>query len=155
MQEDVHAPHVEEPAGRIGLRLAVWYSAVFVVSSLAIVLLTYTLLASSLGERDRQIVMSTLREYSQRYSAGGLRALARAVEIDQRSGRQEHLFVRVVSGGAETLFFSRPEAWSDFDVSRLGDSGALWEQALSASGGGGGGGGGRGAARMGTKERAG
>jgi heavy metal sensor kinase len=133
MQEDVHAPHVEEPAGRIGLRLAVWYSAVFVVSSLAIVLLTYTLLASSLGERDRQIVMSTLREYSQRYSAGGLRALARAVEIDQRSGRQEHLFVRVVSGGAETLFFSRPEAWSDFDVSRLGDSGALWEQALSAS----------------------
>ena len=61
-----------------GLRLALWYAAVFVASSLAIVLLTYTLLASSLAERDRQIVVSTLREYSERYASGGLpRARAR------------------------------------------------------------------------------
>ena len=124
---------VEESTGRFGLRLALWYSTVFVATSLAIVLLTYTLLSSSLEERDQQIVMSTLSEYSQRYASGGLRALARAVEIDQRSGRQEHLFVRVVSGGSETLFFSMPPAWSDFDVSRLGSTGELWEQAVSAT----------------------
>ena len=52
-----------------------------------------------------------------RYAAGGLPALARAVDIEQRSGRHERLFVRVVRGGAETLFVSMPPEWDDFDVS--------------------------------------
>src|SRR5262245_35749898 len=102
---ELPSPRAPDPlgAGRFGLRLAFWYAAVFVTSSLAIVLLTYTLLSSSLKERDHQIVVSTLREYSERYETGGLAAVARAVEIEQRSGRHERLFVRVVSGGAETL----------------------------------------------------
>ncbi|MDA1184160.1 MAG: ATP-binding protein [Acidobacteria bacterium] len=127
-------PRDEAPTGRIGLRLASWYAAVFVVTSLATVVLTYTLLASSLTERDREIVLSTLREYSQTYAEGGLRSLARAVETEQRSGQQERLFVRVVRGRAETLFLNMPPAWNNFDVSRLGGQGALWEQLLSDSG---------------------
>ncbi len=122
------------PSGRFGLRLAFWYAGVFVASSLAIVFLTYTLLASSLAERDRQIVTSTLREYAARYAAGGLPALARAVDIEQRSGRHERLFVRVVRGGSETLFVSMPPEWgNDFDLSRLGGRSGLWEQAPSGS----------------------
>ena len=121
------------PSGRFGLRLAFWYAAVFVASSLAIVLLTYTLLASSLAERDRQIVSSTLREYSARYADGGLPALARAVDLEQRSGRHERLFVRVVRSGSETLFVSMPPELSDFDVSGLGGRSGLWEQAQSGS----------------------
>jgi len=120
-------------AGPFGLRLALWYATVFVLSSLAIVFLTYTLLANSLAERDHQIVVSTLREYSERYETGGLGAVARAVEIEQRSGRHERLFVRVVRNGAETLFASMPPEWSDFDVSRLLGRNGFWEQALSGS----------------------
>ena len=119
--------------GRFGLRLALWYAAVFVASSLAIVFLTYTLLANSLVERDHQIVVSTLREYSERYETGGLGAVARAVEIEQRSGRHERLFVRVVRNGAETVFASMPPEWSDFDVSRLFGRSGFWEQAPSGS----------------------
>jgi signal transduction histidine kinase len=119
--------------GRFGLRLALWYSVVFVASALAIVLLTYTLLASSLAERDREIVVSTLREYSAHYASGGLSAVARAVDLEQRSGRRERLFVRVVRGGSETLFASMPPEWSDFDVSRLVGRSGPWEQASSGS----------------------
>jgi heavy metal sensor kinase len=120
-------------SGRFGLRLALWYAAVFVASSLAIVLLTYALLRGSLIERDRQMVVSTLREYSERYAIGGLGAVARAVEIEQRSGRHERLFVRVVRGRSETLFASMPPEWGDFDVSQLGGRSGLWEQAESQS----------------------
>jgi heavy metal sensor kinase len=129
------APHLEneEPIPRIGLRLAAWYAIVFVVTSIAIVLLTYRLLAASLEERDQQLVISTLREYSQRYAEGGLRSLADAVEIEQRSGRRERMFVRVARGTSETLFLSAPYAWSDFDVSRLRGLGGL-EEILSESG---------------------
>jgi heavy metal sensor kinase len=123
----------EEPIARIGLRLAAWYAIVFVITSLAIVLLTYRLLAASLEERDQQLVISTLREYSQRYADGGLRSLADAVEIEQRSGRQERMFVRVVRGPSETLLLSAPYAWNDFDVSRLRGRGEL-EELLSESG---------------------
>ncbi len=130
---DESGPSTALGAGRFGLRLALWYAVVFVVSSLAIVFLTYTLLASSLAERDHQIVVSTLREYSERYETGGLGAVARAVEIEQRSGRHERLFVRVVRNGAETLFASMPPEWSDFDVSRLLGRSGFWEQALSGS----------------------
>ena len=126
-------PPTVPPSGRFGLRLAFWYAAVFVASSLAIVLLTYTLLASSLTERDRQIVQSTLREYSSRYSEGGLPALARAVDIEQRSGRHERLFVRVVRAGTETLFVTMPPEWSDFDISSLAGRSGPWEQAPSES----------------------
>jgi signal transduction histidine kinase len=123
---------VKEPqVGRFGLRLALWYAGVFVVSSLALILLTYTLLASSLAERDHQIVNSTLTEYSERYALGGLPALARAVEIEQRSGRHERLFVRVVRAGSETLFVSMPPEWNDFNVSGLHGDKGLWERALS------------------------
>ncbi len=123
-----------EPTGRIGFRLASWYAAVFVVTSLAIMVLTYVLLASSLAQRDREIVLATLREYSQRYAEGGLPTVARAVEVEQRSGRQEPLFVRVVRGRAETLLLSLPPEWTEADVSRLAASGDLWEQVFSESG---------------------
>jgi hypothetical protein len=64
MAETPHIPADVEPSGRLGLRLASWYAVVFVVTSLAIVLLTYRLLEASLVERDQQLVISTLREYS-------------------------------------------------------------------------------------------
>src|SRR4029434_290061 len=72
-------------------------------------------------------------EYSERYAEGGLRSLADAVEIEQRSGRRERMFVRVVRGTSDTRFRSRPYAWSDFDVSRLRGLGGL-EEILSESG---------------------
>ena len=40
-----------------GLRLALWYSALFVVSAMAIVLVTYYLAQVSLTERDREVLL--------------------------------------------------------------------------------------------------
>ncbi len=133
MDQTPQVPTEVEPSGRLGLRLASWYAVVFVVTSLAIVLLTYRLLEASLVERDQQIVISTLREYSQRYAEGGLGSLAEAVDIEQRSGRQERLFVRVVRGQSETLFLSAPYAFNDFDISPLRGLSGL-EQILSHTG---------------------
>ena len=57
----------------LGLRLSVWYGAVFVISTVALVVLTYGLMASSLAQRDHDIIRATLREYASRM---GLRTLA-------------------------------------------------------------------------------
>ena len=55
-----------------------WYAIVFVASSVAIVALTYLLLAASLRQRDREIIQTTLGEFARAYASGGVDALARS-----------------------------------------------------------------------------
>jgi signal transduction histidine kinase len=104
----------------LGLRLAAWYLGTFLASTLVIGGLTYGMLATLLETRDHDIIQSTLREYGTRYQAGGLPALARAIEIEQRSGSREPLFVRVVGPFEDVLLYSLPETWGAFDLSELG-----------------------------------
>jgi signal transduction histidine kinase len=113
----------------LGLRLAAWYLGTFLASSLVISGLTYGLLASQLEARDHDLVQSTLREYATRYQAGGLPALARAIEIEQRAGTREPLFVRLVGPFQDVLLYSLPEAWGAFDLADLpGGADAIWAQ---------------------------
>lgn len=97
------------------LSLALWYSTLFVAGSLVIVLLTYVLTATSLAQRDQQIIQAKLGEYSAVYSRGGLRALASTVQAEQRTA-PERLFVRVVGRGSEAIVLSDREDW---DLSKL------------------------------------
>jgi heavy metal sensor kinase len=114
----------------LGFRLAAWYAALFLGSSLAVGALTYFLLASSLRERDHQIVRSTLFSYAERYAQGGLPALNQVIRTDQAVGRHERLFVRVLNADQEAVFFSLPPDWNDFDLSQLsratGDTDPQW-----------------------------
>ncbi len=116
----------------LGLRLAAWYLGTFLASTIVIGGLTYGLLASLLETRDHDIIQSTLREYATRYQAGGLPALARAIEIEQRSGTREPLFVRLVGPFQDVLLYSLPETWGAFDLSELpGGPNAIWSQVRS------------------------
>ena len=113
----------------LGLRLAAWYLGTFLASTLLIGGLTYGLLATLLETREHDIIQSTLREYATRYQAGGLPALARAIELEQRSGSREPLFVRLVGPFEDVLLYSLPETWGAFDLAELpGGPNAIWSQ---------------------------
>jgi len=117
----------------LGLRLAAWYLGTFLVSTVVIGVLTYGLLGSLLEQRDHDIIQSTLREYATRYQAGGLPALARAIESEQRSGSREPLFVRLVGPFEDVLLYSLPETWGAFDLETLpGGPDAIWSQVRSS-----------------------
>ena len=60
-----------------GLRLALWYATLFVVGSIAIVVLTYALTARRSQQRDQQIIREKLGEYAAAYERGGIDGLAR------------------------------------------------------------------------------
>jgi len=123
----------------LGLRLAVWYAGIFAVSTLLVVALTYTLLASSLRQRDHEIVTATLQEYAVEYASGGLRALSNAIDRGQRAGVHERLFVRVLGRNGEAVFATVPLEWGRFDVERLAldpsaaarDGDSVWSSILS------------------------
>jgi signal transduction histidine kinase len=133
-----------EPApGRgFGLRLALWYATLFVLGAIAIVLLTYFLTATSLAQRDRQIIQAKLGEYATVYQQGGLRALTETVRVEQATA-PERLFVRVVDRGAEAVVLSNALGWqvdqletaslqlSDGTLVQVGKSSEAREELLS------------------------
>jgi heavy metal sensor kinase len=98
-----------------GLRLALWYATLFVCGSIAIVLVTYYLTATSLAQRDQQIIKGKLGDYAAAYVRGGIRVLAATVRAEQQAA-PERLFVRVLDRGVESLVLSNPEGW---DPSKL------------------------------------
>ena len=108
-------PPVAPFARTFGLRIALWYATLFVVGSMAIVLLTYYLTAQSLLQRDRQLLQGKLGDYTAAYIRGGINVLASTVRIEQRAA-PERLFVRVVDRGVEAVVLSDPEGW---DPARL------------------------------------
>src|SRR3954468_8690694 len=102
-------PHT--PAARtFGLRIALWYATLFVIGAILIVFLTYVLTATSLAQRDHQIIEQKLREYALVYARGGTRALADTIQVEQRS-LPERLYVRVVDRGAEVVVVGMADGW--------------------------------------------
>jgi signal transduction histidine kinase len=93
-----------------GLRLALWYSTLFVSGAIAIVFVTYFLTASSLAQRDHQIINGKLGDYAAAYLRGGVRVLADTVRAEQQVA-PERLFVRVVDRGVESVVLSNNEGW--------------------------------------------
>ncbi len=102
-----------------GFRLAAWYAVLFVGSSFVLIALTYLLLASSLRQRDQEIIQSNLQKYATAYEQDGLEGLARAIRSDRISGQHETLFVRAIGSGAQAIYLTNPEDWTAFDLARL------------------------------------
>jgi signal transduction histidine kinase len=98
-------------SGAFGLRVALWYSTLFILGSLAIVSLTYWLTAKSLAQRDRQVINSKLGEYAAAYDRGGIGLLADTVRGEQQTA-PERLYVRVVGQRSEALVLSMPYGWN-------------------------------------------
>jgi signal transduction histidine kinase len=93
-----------------GLQLALWYASLFVSGAIAIVFVTYYLTATSLAQRDHQIINGKLGDYAAAYARGGVRVLANTVRAEQQVA-PERLFVRVVDRGVESVVLSNNEGW--------------------------------------------
>ncbi len=103
----------------LGFRLALWYAAIFVVSSLALTGLTYVLVAASLRQYDREIIGTALVQYARAYQIGGVAALQEEIQRTQATAAPGPLLVRTVGARQAVTFLSRPDQWRDFDLSRL------------------------------------
>src|SRR4051812_2424834 len=112
----------------LGFRLALWYAIVFVASSVAIVGLTYVLLAASLRQYDRETIQTTIVQFANAYARGGVQALAREINTVQLASEPGPLFVRTVGARQDVVFLSMPEAWREFDLSQLATPALSGEQ---------------------------
>ncbi|BCS34813.1 two-component sensor histidine kinase [Luteitalea sp. TBR-22] len=103
----------------LGLRLALWYAAIFVASALTLVALTYVLLSASLRRYDRDTIETTLVQYGRAYMVGGVEELARELREGNVAATPGPLLVRLIGPGQQLTFFSMPQQWRRFDLSQL------------------------------------
>jgi signal transduction histidine kinase len=100
---------------KLGVRLTLWYSTIFILSSVILFIVAYLFLSSSL-EDHRETVELKLREYLSLAQEGGVPAIQRALEDDQDDNQSTHFFVRILDLADEVVFASSPELWEKFDV---------------------------------------
>jgi signal transduction histidine kinase len=99
----------------LGVRLTLWYSTIFILSSIILFIVAYVFLSSSL-EEHREAVELKLREYLSLAEEGGVSAIQRVLEDDQDDDQSTHFFVRILGLANEVVFVNRPELWEKFDV---------------------------------------
>jgi signal transduction histidine kinase len=109
---------IEPASGSFSFRLNLWYAAAFIVTACGLFVLAYFLLASTIQQKDRELIQSRLQEYRAWYEGGGLSVLKNKFATDPASGRNA-FFVRVASPVNQALFMSVPEGWQGFEVNKI------------------------------------
>jgi signal transduction histidine kinase len=113
----------------LALRLALWYSILFVAGAVALIGFAYVLLSRSLIAQDHSVMATMLDRYASEYESGGLPLLDRAITADRLEGRHERLLVRVAGRGTDLIYFNVPEGWNNFDLNQLNrpaPAGSVW-----------------------------
>ena len=112
----------------MGVRLTVWYSSLFILSTLALFGTAYMLLSSAMQRTDRAAIRSKLDEYATKYTLGGLGALDRTLAVE--TSRTPHTFfiVRVAGPSNNTILLHVPRHWSNFNTEQLTRSGLSGKQ---------------------------
>lgn len=96
------------------VRVSLWYAAIFIVSSAALLALVYWLVTVTLQRKDEEIITGKLQEYATLYQAAGPQALvARArQENDPHNGRS--FYVGLIQPRAH-LIINAPSEWQQFE----------------------------------------
>ncbi|MGQ9813216.1 MAG: sensor histidine kinase [Dissulfurimicrobium sp.] len=101
-------PEISWMPRTIGFRLTLWYSSIFVLSSLILFGIAYMLLTSAIENDNRSIIEDELNEYSLIYKIDGWQGLVEKIRLEQAKGAASTFFVRVADARNKTLLLNMP-----------------------------------------------
>lgn len=94
----------------LGFRLTLLYSAIFIVSSALVLVISYAFLTAMVRD-NQKLIRSKLNKYVRLAENGGIPAVLRAAKAPRND-----FFVRVVGPDNTTVFMTRSGAWKVFDL---------------------------------------
>ena len=103
----------------VGFRLTAWYSGIFVLSSLLLLVMAYFFLSSTLRGQDRKTVLLELRELSAKYKTAGMTSIEKEVRINKKLRKKKPFFIRIAGNKNNTLNIFLPYQWAEFDLNKL------------------------------------
>jgi signal transduction histidine kinase len=102
----------------VAVRLSVWFAVLFAVGFSAIFGLLYHLLGRQLEQREHEALQLRLRQYSDVYTARGLRGLQERVNEDSYAPNVRSLFIRLISSRG-VVWASVPPDWIEQDEKKV------------------------------------
>ncbi len=99
--------------------MTIWYSSIFVSSSMILFLIAYLLLSSIVKEQDRKIIELKINEYALMERAKGLKTLLEEIRQEYKSNKAAGFFVRVADSSNRTLILTTPPHFKRIDYSPL------------------------------------
>ena len=100
-------------------RLSLWYALIFIVSTSALLVLVYYLVALEFHGKDREIILSKLKQYAAVYQAGGAGALSATAVQENNPSDERSFYVNLIAP-----HFSRPimvpDEWLGFKLKPAG-----------------------------------
>src|ERR1051326_8112637 len=109
---------IDRSGRSFSLRLNLWYAAFFIFGCFALFLLAYFVLASSIQQKEKEVLRAKLEEYRAWYENGGLAGLSENF-VNSRGRDKNAFFVRVMGIGNNAVFVSIPAEWRDFDLKKF------------------------------------
>lgn len=103
---------------KLGFRLTLWYSAVFIASSLALSIISYNFLSASLRD-NRKNIQAKLEELTALARANGVEAIGKTAGLTGATSRRKAFFVRVLDPQNRVVFVSSPKLWQEFEIESL------------------------------------
>ncbi len=100
-------------------RLTLWYSSIFVISSLILFVLVYFLLSSVIQEKDRKIIETKLEEYSLQYENAGRETMLEEIRLERVSNDRGGFLVRVADSNNKTVLMTVPHKWRGIKKAEL------------------------------------
>jgi signal transduction histidine kinase len=85
------------------VRLSLWYALIFALSTAALLVLVYVLVAHEFQVKDQEIIFAKLKEYAAVYQAGGADSLTTVASHENNPANEKSFYVNLV-----TPRFSRP-----------------------------------------------
>ena len=102
----------------VAVRLSVWFAILFAVGFSAIFGLLYWLLGRQLEQREHEALQLRLQQYSEVYTARGLRGLQERVFEDSRAPYVRSLFIRLMSPRG-VVWASVPPDWIEQEAEKV------------------------------------
>lgn len=94
----------------IGVKLGLWYALIFTLSSAALFMLAYYLLAAAIGSKDREVLVTQLKAAATAYESAGVVGL-RAWVADQPPQLRNTMLVRLAHRHGLGLLINAPPDW--------------------------------------------
>ena len=111
----------------LGFRLTFWYSAIFIVSSLTLSIVSFAFVFSTMRDHRKSIRVE-LAKYQALVKAGGVQALEKVISQQGRPSQRRSFFVRIIAPGDKTIFLSNPRLWEEFHfIGNDGQTQGQWQ----------------------------
>lgn len=96
------------------MRLNLWFTLVFTLSSAGLFVLLYFTLAALVEGKESEVIQARLKEYAVIYRSGGVPALRDWLARNKAEAGQRPFFVRVLNRWNQNVYIQAPEDWVSF-----------------------------------------